>query len=112
MSVLIITAPAVARYALLLTTSYRRFKLHVVGLQWEAPRICAVVRRPACGAAMASRRLASATFLVSTLCVSAWAQTASTVGPPPAGAPPATANPPPAAPPAARAADHPGDRTA
>ena len=30
---------------------------------------------------MASRRLASATFLVSTLCVSAWAQTAATAGP-------------------------------
>ena len=42
---------------------------------------------------MASRRLASVMFVVSTLCVSAWAQTPPTPQPP-AGAPPAAANPP------------------
>ncbi len=41
---------------------------------------------------MASRRLASATFLASTLCASVWAQTPSTPQPPAADAAPATAN--------------------
>ncbi|MGB6746776.1 MAG: TonB-dependent receptor plug domain-containing protein, partial [Xanthobacteraceae bacterium] len=49
------------------------------------------------GAAMASRRLASAAFLVSTLCVSAWGQTPPTPHPPRTGAPPAAVNPPTAA---------------
>ena len=43
---------------------------------------------------MASRRLASVMFVVSTLCASALAQTPPTPQPPPAGAPPAAANPP------------------
>ena len=84
MSALIIHALAGVRYALLLTASYWRFILHAVGLRWEAPRNCAVVWRPACRSAMASRRFASVMFLISTLCVSAWAQTPPTPQPPPA----------------------------
>jgi opacity protein-like surface antigen/outer membrane receptor protein involved in Fe transport len=93
MSALTARVLAGVRYALLLTASYRRFMLHGFGLIPDVSSICPLVRRPVCGAAMASRRFASVMFAVSTLCASAWAQTPSTSQPPPAGA----ANAPPAA---------------
>ncbi|MGC2133100.1 MAG: TonB-dependent receptor plug domain-containing protein, partial [Xanthobacteraceae bacterium] len=93
MSAVIIHALAGIRYALLLTASYWRFILHAAGPRREAPCIRAIERRLVRGAAMVSRRLASAAFLVSALCVSAWAQTPPTPPPPPDGAPLAAANP-------------------